>query len=62
MGYLNELATLADHNKGTLIRMPGHKEIENNEKADELARKGSAIKFLGPEPALGIHNCIARGL
>ena len=37
-----------------LIPIPGHKIIYDNEKADDLARKGSARKITGPEPAFGI--------
>jgi len=32
-----------------LYWVPGHAEI-----ADELARGGSTLRFLGPEPALGV--------
>ena len=32
----------------------GHAGIRGNEIADELARGGSALGFLGPEPVLGV--------
>jgi hypothetical protein len=32
--------------------VPGHANIAGNEKADELARRGSSTELLGPEPAL----------
>jgi hypothetical protein len=32
----------------------GHAGVGGNEIADELARGGSAVRFLAPEPALGI--------
>jgi len=37
-----------------LFWVPGHAGIEGNEIADGLARGGTALRFLGPEPALGI--------
>ncbi|KAJ8981752.1 hypothetical protein NQ317_004932 [Molorchus minor] len=49
-----ELENLADHNRVTLLWEPGHSKIQGNEKADELARKGSSTPFIGPEPALGV--------
>jgi hypothetical protein len=46
------LMSLAETNSVTLIWVPGHAYVQGNENADELAHKGSAINFLGPEPAL----------
>ena len=37
-----------------LYRVPGLAGIRGNEIADKLARGGSAMGFLGPEPALGV--------
>ena len=37
-----------------LYWVPGHAGVRGNEIADELARDGSALKFVGPEPALGV--------
>ena len=34
--------------------IPGHSGLEENEKADELARKGSSSQFIGPEPFFGV--------
>ncbi len=45
---------LAERNLVSLIWVPGHTDVQGNEIADELARKGSATSFVGPEPALPI--------
>ena len=37
-----------------LYWVPGHAGVRGNEIADELARDGSTLKFVGPEPALGV--------
>jgi hypothetical protein len=37
-----------------LYRVPGHAGVRGNETADGLARCGSASRFVGPEPALGV--------
>jgi hypothetical protein len=34
--------------------LPGHKGIEENEIADQLAREGSTHPLTAPEPAVGI--------
>ena len=43
--------------------VPGHAGVQGNEIADELARDGSALNFVGPEPALGASGQdIRRGI
>jgi len=37
-----------------LYWVPGHAGVRGNEIANELARGGSAMGFLGPKPAMGI--------
>jgi ribonuclease HI len=48
---LNDIS--AQHAVG-LYWVPGHAGVNGNEIADELAKYGSALGFIGPEPALGI--------
>lgn len=54
------LCALSNCNKVTLYWVPGHSGIPGNELADELARTGSSIPFVGPEPVLGISNDVIR--
>ena len=39
-----------------ILWVPGHSGIDENEKADELARAGSDNEFIGPEPAVRISS------
>jgi ribonuclease HI len=39
---------LAEHNKIKLIRVTGHKEIDENEIADQLVTEGSSNPFIVP--------------
>ena len=48
---LNDVSTW--HAVG-LYWVPGHAGVRGNEIADELARGGSAVRFLGPDAALGV--------
>jgi ribonuclease HI len=48
---LDDISTL--HVMG-LYWVPGHAGVRGNEVADGLARKGSTLGFVGPEPALGV--------
>jgi hypothetical protein len=42
------------------IGSPRHDGVRGKEIADGLARGGSALRFLGPEPALGVSRCDIR--
>jgi ribonuclease HI len=43
-----------------LIWVLGHRVIQGNENADQLARLGSEHPFIGPEPASDISVGIAK--
>lgn len=60
MECFDTLNDLARQNKVTLVWTPGHSGIVGNEKADELARQGASIRFMGPEPVLGITKKTSR--
>ncbi|KAJ8914966.1 hypothetical protein NQ315_002490 [Exocentrus adspersus] len=55
-----ELSDLARHNRVVLLWVPGHSGIKGDEKADELARKGSSASYIGPEPAVGVSKTMVR--
>jgi hypothetical protein len=46
------LMRLSETNSVTLIWVPGRTNVQGNKNVDELVREGSAIDFVGPEPAL----------
>jgi len=50
---LNDISTW--HAVG-LYWVPGHAGVRGNEITDELARGGSVLGFLVPEPALGVYR------
>lgn len=54
---LNELAK---NNQVAIVWIPGHSNMEGNERADSLAKEGANKAFLGPEPAIGISSNTAK--
>jgi ribonuclease HI len=51
---------LEEHNRGQVTWLLGHRGIEDNETANQLARPGSEPLFAGPEPASGISAGVAK--
>ena len=48
------LNSLAKNNEVHLLWIPEHSGLDGNKKADELARKGSSMQFIGPELCFGL--------
>jgi ribonuclease HI len=40
--------------------VPGHRRLEGNGIADQLAKLGTECPFMGPEPAYGISAGVAK--
>ena len=57
---LNALIALSSRNSLELRWVPGHRDIQGNESADELAKKGTEMPFVGPEAVVGISTCTAK--
>lgn len=54
------LGKLAERRPVILMWIPGHSNFDGNERADALARQGSSLNFLGPEPVLNISQATRK--
>jgi hypothetical protein len=52
MDTITQLNKLGTKHKVDLRWIPGHEGVPGNERADELAREGSTVPPVGPEPLL----------
>ena len=50
---VDALQVISLHNSVRLLWVPGHCNIEGNERADWLAKQAAETDFTGPEPAVG---------
>ena len=57
---IKNLNILSKDNDVTIAWTPGHTGIQGNEKADILAKSGSALNCLGPEPFISIPYASCR--
>ena len=57
---IKNLNILGKYNDVTIAWTPGHTGIQGNEKANILAKLGSALKCLGPEPFISIPYASCR--
>ena len=58
--YIKNLNVLGKDNDVTIAWTPGHTGIHGNEKADILAKSGSALNCSGPEPFISIPYASCR--
>ncbi|KAJ4432655.1 hypothetical protein ANN_21278 [Periplaneta americana] len=57
---LNAQIAMSSHNRLKVRWISGHQGVQGNENADELAKKGTNIPFVGPEPVVGISLLTAK--
>ena len=57
---LQTLQNLAADNSTALCWVPGHRGIDGNEKADDLAKRGAETPYFGLEPVYGISMRTAK--
>ncbi len=51
---IEKLSVLSEVNQVTIMWVPGHLGIQQNETADRLAREEARTRLIGPEPFLNI--------
>ncbi len=49
---IEKLTVLSEVNQVTIVGVPGHSGIQQNETADRLVREGARTRPIGPEPLL----------
>ncbi len=52
MDCIEKRTVLSEVNQVTIMCVPGHSRIQQNETADRLTREGARIRPIGPEPFL----------
>ncbi|XP_048001445.1 uncharacterized protein LOC125238214 [Leguminivora glycinivorella] len=57
-----ELNAVGEQREVTVAWVPGHQGVVGNEKADELARAGAGMEYIGPEPALPMSAEVTKGV
>ena len=62
LSCIKNLNILGKDNDVTIAWTPGHTGIQGNEKADVLAKAGSALNCLGPEPFISIPYASCRAV
>jgi ribonuclease HI len=60
LSCIQALESLSGNNIVTLSWIPGHHGVEGNEVADELARAGSSLPPVGPEPVIGVSQAAVK--
>ena len=47
---MSNINKIAETNQLALKWVPGHSDIQGNERADELANTGAVVEYIGPSP------------
>ena len=61
LGSRRAIEGLLERGNSVVLRwVPGHVDVPGNERADELAKRGSSTPFVGAEPALPLPLCSTK--